>query len=68
MLTQEVPTTMAHATGENKGYGIGLKVVKEFVHLHGGRFWVELNSPQGSQFCFTLPLHQLPSQGPESKI
>jgi two-component system, cell cycle sensor histidine kinase PleC len=59
MLTQEVPTTMANeAGGENKGYGIGLKVVKEFVHLHGGRFWVEPNSPKGSQFCFTLPLRR----------
>ncbi|TMA10158.1 MAG: HAMP domain-containing histidine kinase [Deltaproteobacteria bacterium] len=59
MLTQEVPTALRNETGgENKGYGIGLKVVKEFVHLHGGRFWVEPNSPQGSQFCFTLPLRQ----------
>jgi signal transduction histidine kinase len=44
--------------GDNKGYGIGLKVVKEFVHLHRGRFWVEPNSPRGAQFCFTLPLRQ----------
>lgn len=40
---------------EEKGFGIGLKVVREFVHLHGGRFWIEPNSPKGAQFCFTLP-------------
>ena len=38
-----------------ESYGIGLKVVKEFVDLHGGRFWFEPNSPTGAQFYFTLP-------------
>jgi signal transduction histidine kinase len=40
------------------GFGLGLKVVREFVRLHGGRFWIEPNSPQGAQFCFSLPQRQ----------
>ncbi len=40
------------------GFGLGLKVVREFVRLHGGRFWIEANSPQGAQFCFSLPQRQ----------
>lgn len=57
MIMQDIPPSKKKDTeGENKGYGIGLKVVREFVHLHGGRFWVEPNTPRGAQFCFTLPL------------
>jgi signal transduction histidine kinase len=66
MIIQDIPAAVRkEAAGENKGYGIGLKVVKEFVHLHGGRFWVEPNLPKGSQFCFTLPLAPA---NPKSKI
>ena len=55
------------ADGEDKSYGIGLKVVREFVYLHGGRFWAEPNFPKGAQFCFTLPLRQA-DPNPKSKI
>lgn len=55
------------AEGGGESFGIGLKVVKEFVLLHGGRFWVEPNSPKGAQFCFTLPLRQA-DPNPKSKI
>jgi signal transduction histidine kinase len=41
-----------------EGFGLGLKVVREFVRLHGGRFWIESNSPRGAQFCFSLPQRQ----------
>jgi signal transduction histidine kinase len=41
-----------------ESFGLGLKVVREFVRLHGGRFWIEANSPQGAQFCFSLPQAQ----------
>jgi len=44
--------------GASESFGIGLKVVREFVRLHGGRFWIEPNVPKGAQFCFTLPLRQ----------
>jgi signal transduction histidine kinase len=43
---------------EGEGFGLGLKVVREFVRLHGGRFWIEPNTPHGAQFCFSLPQAQ----------
>lgn len=65
IIMQDVPSPIRKRTeGEGESYGIGLKVVREFVRLHGGRFWIEPNSPQGSQFCFTLPLRQA---DPDSK-
>ena len=36
--------------------GLGLKVSKEIVELHGGKIWIEDNKPKGAQFIFTLPL------------
>ena len=50
------PRMDSEDTGES--FGLGLKVVREFVRLHGGRFWIEPNSPQGAQFCFSLPQAQ----------
>lgn len=38
-----------------ESFGLGLKVVREFVRLHNGRFWTEPNYPSGAQFCFSLP-------------
>ena len=67
-IMQDAPVVKKkEAEGDNKAYGIGLKVVKEFIQLHRGRFWVEPNSPRGAQFCFTLPLRQS-DPNPKSKI
>lgn len=69
-IMQEAPwTNNKENEARNQGYGIGLKVVKEFVRLHGGRFWIEPNSPQGAQFCFSLPLRQASViENPKSQI
>ncbi|HEY2988507.1 MAG TPA: HAMP domain-containing sensor histidine kinase [Candidatus Binatia bacterium] len=48
--------------GPGEGFGLGLKVVREFVRLHGGRFWIEPNSPKGAQCCFFLPQRQASPQ------
>jgi len=48
----------AESDEADEGFGLGLKVVREFVRLHGGRFWIEPNSPHGAQFCFSLPQRQ----------
>ena len=44
-----------HSRAEYSGTGIGLAVCKRVVQRHGGRIWLEPNSPPGSRFVFTLP-------------
>lgn len=38
------------------GSGIGLHIVSEYVHMHGGEISVKDNTPQGSIFTFSIPL------------
>ena len=42
-------------TRESSGMGIGLRLVKHYVELHGGRIWVKSKKGVGSIFCFSLP-------------
>jgi two-component system sensor histidine kinase KdpD len=37
------------------GTGMGLAIAREIVLAHGGRIWAE-SIPEGSRFCFSLPL------------
>lgn len=39
-----------------KGIGIGLTIVKEFIHLHKGEIWVESKKGSGATFNFVIPL------------
>ncbi|MBO0792631.1 MAG: sensor histidine kinase, partial [Ktedonobacteraceae bacterium] len=43
---------------QERGAGLGLYVVAEFLRLHGGNIWVESSGieGEGSCFIFTLPL------------
>ncbi len=41
------------ATG---GTGLGLALVREIVHAHGGRVWVESAAGEGSTFFVSLPI------------
>jgi K+-sensing histidine kinase KdpD len=43
-------------TRTNKGSGLGLYIVSEFVHLHKGAITYRNNQPKGSIFEVTLPL------------
>lgn len=46
----------ADDTGYTKGIGLGLKIAKEFVELHGGRIEVKSEANKGTQFSIILPV------------
>jgi signal transduction histidine kinase len=37
------------------GAGIGLRIVRQVVEMHGGRIWLTSEIGTGSKFYFTLP-------------
>lgn len=66
-ITQGSALTFGRGKDEDQeSAGLGLSIVRDFVQMHGGRFWVEPNSPTGAQFCIALPLNA-PSQAQRAR-
>jgi len=46
-------------TGDRRGAGLGLSIVRGIVEAHGGRIWVESQLNSGTTFYFTVPVHRV---------
>ena len=44
-----------HTMAEYPGTGIGLALCKKIIERHGGRIWLDPESPKGATFRFALP-------------
>jgi signal transduction histidine kinase len=55
MLFGQVSTASLLGTSEEKGTGLGLLLVKDFVAMHGGTIRVESELNKGTCFLFTMP-------------
>jgi len=40
---------------KSSGMGLGLTITRSIIENHGGRIWMEKNTPNGAIFRFTLP-------------
>jgi signal transduction histidine kinase len=40
---------------DTRGQGLGLAIVQRLAIAHGGKAWVEANTPCGNRFCISIP-------------
>jgi PAS domain S-box-containing protein len=48
---------------KSQGTGLGLSLVKQIVHLHGGYIWFRSNPSTGSTFAFVIPVNNKGNSG-----
>ncbi|MGF7077755.1 hybrid sensor histidine kinase/response regulator [Mucilaginibacter sp. UYCu711] len=56
MLFGQVSAASLLGTSKEKGTGLGLLLVKDFVNMHGGTIRVESELNKGTCFLFTMPI------------
>ena len=62
-MTEEVRAALSDRTdpaqisARQRGAGLGLAIVRSFVHLHGGTISVERREPRGSRVVVSLPVN-----------
>jgi PAS domain S-box-containing protein len=47
----------AFSSKKSQGTGLGLSLVKQIVHLHGGYVWFRSSPGEGSTFAFAIPIN-----------
>jgi len=47
----------AFSSKKFQGTGLGLSLVKQIVHLHGGYVWFRSKTGEGSTFAFAIPIN-----------
>ena len=52
------------AQNVSEGFGLGLTVCRRIVQAHGGKIWIERNTPSGLIVHFTLPSAETPADAP----
>nr|WP_290427011.1 tetratricopeptide repeat-containing sensor histidine kinase [Algoriphagus limi] len=58
LTDSQLVTKSKLGTQKEKGSGLGLKLVKEFVKMNGGRIEIESKPGYGTKFCIYFPISQ----------
>lgn len=58
LIENQLVTKSQPGTQREKGSGLGLKLVKEFVKMNGGKIEIESKPGHGTKFCIYFPLNQ----------
>jgi PAS domain S-box-containing protein len=52
-------TFTTEGTQGERGFGLGLVLVKDFINRHGGDVWAESREGKGTSFLFSLPVQKI---------